>query len=250
MPPLGGENQHTAQSQLPPQYINHAQPAFPEYTRQAQTPYQGQNYSQGQNPYQGQNAGQTPPPYQGPNAGQTPPPYQGPNAGQGPNPYQGQYYSQGQNPYQGPNPYQGQNYGQAQNSYQGQNAGQNQNPYLGQMPPRNPYPPNNPYSPRYDGRTSNNGKATASLVLGIISLIAAWFGYGAILAVVLSIIGIILGVGARKELTPEQGRSMATVGMICSIIALVLSTIVFVSCVVCASALSSVGPAYGSSYKM
>jgi hypothetical protein len=87
----------------------------------------------------------------------------------------------------------------------------------------------------------SKGKATASLVLGIVSLVVAWFGWGAIVAIVLAIIGIILGVGARKELTPEQGRGLATAGMICSIIALALSAIVFISCVICASALTSYG---------
>lgn len=84
------------------------------------------------------------------------------------------------------------------------------------------------------------GKAIAALVLGIISLVLAWFGYAAIVSIVLSIIGIILGVGARKELTADQGRGLATAGMVCSIIALVLSAIVFISCTLCVAAFSSV----------
>lgn len=110
-------------------------------------------------------------------------------------------------------------------------------------------------TPDYNYGAPNNynappskGKATASLVLGIIALVVAWFGYGAIIAIVLSIVGIILGVGARKELTPEQGRGMATAGMICSIIALALSTIVFISCVICVSAFTSTYGAWNSWY--
>ena len=97
-----------------------------------------------------------------------------------------------------------------------------------------------PYQQDAPGR----GNAVASLVLGIIALVVAWFGWGAIIAIVLSIIGIILGINGRKQLTPEQGRGMATAGMVCSIIALVLSAIVFVSCVICASALTGWGTAY------
>lgn len=123
-------------------------------------------------------------------------------------------------------------------------------PQQGYTPPQQGYtPPQQGYAPPQQGYTPpgnysappSKGKATASLVLGIVSLVVAWFGWGAIVAIVLAIIGIILGVGARKELTPEQGRGLATAGMICSIIALALSAIVFISCVICASALTSYG---------
>ena len=56
-----------------------------------------------------------------------------------------------------------------------------------------------------------NGKATAALVLGILSLI--------ICGLPLGIIGIVLGVQARNEM-PEgvPGRGKATAGLVCSII--------------------------------
>ena len=89
-----------------------------------------------------------------------------------------------------------------------------------------PIPPN--------GNSAKN-KATASLVLGIIAVVFMFFGWSAIVSIVLSIVGIVMGVEARKELPPGQ-TSMATAGMTLSVIALVLSGIVFVACVICGAA--------------
>ena len=68
--------------------------------------------------------------------------------------------------------------------------------------------------------------AIASLVLGIISLVLSFFGLGMI-SVFTVIIGIILGVLGRKD--PEK-KGMATAGLICSIIALVLGIVMWVAC--------------------
>lgn len=88
------------------------------------------------------------------------------------------------------------------------------------------------------------GKAIASMVLGIISLVVAWFGYGAILAIILSIVGLILGTQAKKEIPAEMPKGMATAGIVMSIIALALSVIVFVSCVACVGCLAASGALY------
>ena len=82
------------------------------------------------------------------------------------------------------------------------------------------------------------GKAVASLVLGIISVVFAWFGYFAIISIILSIIGIALGVSAKKDMEAAgvyTARGMATAGFVLSLIALVLSAVVFVSCTLCIS---------------
>ncbi|MFY9174281.1 MAG: hypothetical protein WAO24_02890 [Peptococcia bacterium] len=75
--------------------------------------------------------------------------------------------------------------------------------------------------------------AVASLVLGIISLLIALFGGGiSWLAAIPGIIGIILGAQARKD--PEK-KGLATAGLVCSIIGLVLGLIFFIACAACAA---------------
>lgn len=71
--------------------------------------------------------------------------------------------------------------------------------------------------------------AVASLVLGIIALICTFSVYGAWIGLILGIIGIILGIIAKKE----QPSGIATGGFICSLIATILCGIVAVSCTLC-----------------
>lgn len=74
--------------------------------------------------------------------------------------------------------------------------------------------------------------ATASLVLGIISLICALFGYSAILGLILGIIGVVLGAKARKI----NQTGVATAGFVCSLIGLILCGVAIVCVVACAGA--------------
>lgn len=73
------------------------------------------------------------------------------------------------------------------------------------------------------------GSSIASLVLGLISLLCAWFGYGALISIITGIIGIILGIKGNKI----QQTGVGTAGIVLSIIGLVLSIIVFFACVLC-----------------
>ena len=83
----------------------------------------------------------------------------------------------------------------------------------------------------------SNGKAVASLVLGIIALVCVFFGYGAILGVILGIIGIILSISAKKE----NPSGMATAGFVLSLIAVIICVIGFIACVACVGAIGAAG---------
>ena len=82
-----------------------------------------------------------------------------------------------------------------------------------------------------------NGKAIASLVLGIVSVVTIFFGYGALIGIVLGVVGIIWGVMAKKE----APSGMATAGLVLSIIAVALCAISFIACVACIGGLAAFG---------
>lgn len=86
----------------------------------------------------------------------------------------------------------------------------------------------------------SNGKAIASLVLGIVSLVCIFLGYGALLGIILAIIGLIIGTQAKKE----NPSGMATAGVVLSIIGLVACALSFVACVACIGSLAAIGSTY------
>ena len=73
----------------------------------------------------------------------------------------------------------------------------------------------------------------ASLILGILAIILCFTPIPGVIAIICAVVGIILGVLARKN--PEQ-RGLGTAGMIVSIIALAIVIIVIIAAVVCVSA--------------
>ncbi len=85
------------------------------------------------------------------------------------------------------------------------------------------------------GSTPNNNKAVASLVLGIVSVVCVFFGSAAFLGIILGVVGLILGINAKKE----APSSMATAGIILSIVAIAACAIVFIACVACIGFFSS-----------
>ena len=82
-----------------------------------------------------------------------------------------------------------------------------------------------------------NGKAIASLVLGIISLVCALFGFGAFLGIILAIIGVVLGSKARKI----NQTGLATAGFVCSLVGLILNGVAIVCVIACAGAAGIAG---------
>lgn len=86
-----------------------------------------------------------------------------------------------------------------------------------------------------------SGKAVASLVLGIVALLCTFYSsliVPGLLAIALAIIGLVLGVQARRAL-PQGATGMATAGMVLSIIALALGVLFTVSCAACIASLSA-----------
>lgn len=88
------------------------------------------------------------------------------------------------------------------------------------------------------GEAPGYGAAVASLVLGIIAVVLWFFGYSAIVSVVLGIIGLVCAGNAKK-----QGfvGGIRTDGFVLSLIGLIGGALVFVACVACVGALGVLG---------
>ena len=92
----------------------------------------------------------------------------------------------------------------------------------------------------------NDGKglSVASLVLGIISAILAWFYLINVVAIICGIIGIILAAKGKKHATAANATTgLATAGLVLSIIGTCLAGIGFVSCTLCVAAASATSKA-------
>ena len=82
------------------------------------------------------------------------------------------------------------------------------------------------------------GKGTASLVLGIISIVFIFFNIYAFIGLILAIIGLILGIQAKK-INPNDGQAKA--GVVLCIIGIVLTSITFLACTICVGLLAGIG---------
>jgi len=80
-----------------------------------------------------------------------------------------------------------------------------------------------------------NNKATASLVLGIVSLVCICFIYISLIGLACAIIGLIFGIQIRKaaQLEGFTPSGMATAGFVLSIVGLALCALEFIACVSC-----------------
>lgn len=83
--------------------------------------------------------------------------------------------------------------------------------------------------------------AVGSLVCGILSLVCIFFGYGALVGLILGIVAIVLAVNAKKN-GFEDGMQKA--GLILGIIGTVLCGITFVACALCAGAIAAASTMY------
>lgn len=88
----------------------------------------------------------------------------------------------------------------------------------------------------YENNVPGKGAAVASLVLGIIAVVFWFFGYSAIISVVLGIIGLVCASNAQKA---GFVGGLRTAGFVLSLIGLIGGAIAFISCVACVGALGS-----------
>ena len=78
------------------------------------------------------------------------------------------------------------------------------------------------------------GFSIAALVLGVLSLIFAWFYLINIVAIVFGIVGIVLAaIGRKKSIAVGAPAGVGTAGLVLSIIGLCLALIGFISCTLC-----------------
>ena len=83
---------------------------------------------------------------------------------------------------------------------------------------------------QYEGK----GFSIAALVLGIVSVVLAWFYMVNIAALVCGVVGIILAIKGKKAAAAANAPTgMATAGLVLSIIGLVIGFIGFFACTVC-----------------
>jgi len=71
--------------------------------------------------------------------------------------------------------------------------------------------------------------AVASMVLGIVSIVFSFIGGLNFVGLVVGIVGLVLGILAKKK----APSGMATAGIVCSIIGIVLTALVLVACAAC-----------------
>ena len=104
------------------------------------------------------------------------------------------------------------------------------------MPETNNYtPPTLPNDP------PGKSNATASLVLGIIAVVLWFFGYSAIISVILGIVGLIQASRAKELGYEDTTRTAGFIGLIGGALA-------FVACVACVGLFASTGIAAGGLY--
>jgi hypothetical protein len=106
--------------------------------------------------------------------------------------------------------------------------------YNNQQAPNMNYPNNGQPS----GDEPGKGSAIASLVLGIVSIVCWFLGMGAFVGLITGIIGVICASCSKKA---GYTGGIQTGGLVCSIIGLVVSAVVFATCVACVGALGTAG---------
>lgn len=81
--------------------------------------------------------------------------------------------------------------------------------------------------------------AVGALVLGILSLVFAFFVVGfQWVGALIALVGIVLGAMGRRD---PMRAGLATAGLVCSIIGLIFSLLLYIACVACVGGMAGLG---------
>ena len=88
--------------------------------------------------------------------------------------------------------------------------------------------------PSVEHKSAGTGFSVTALVLGILSLILAWFYIVNVSAIIFGIIGIVMAaIGRKKSAAAGAPSGLGTAGLVTSIIGLAIAMVGFISCTVC-----------------
>ena len=75
--------------------------------------------------------------------------------------------------------------------------------------------------------SQNNGAGTAAGVMGIVAVVLMWIPFVDFIAIILGVLAVIMGtIGInRANRTPGLGKGMAITGVVCGIVAIVVSVL-------------------------
>ena len=83
-----------------------------------------------------------------------------------------------------------------------------------------------------NGSDSAKNMAIASMVLGIVAVVFAWFGWGAFVSLACSIVGLVLAVNAKKK---GNTSGMQKAGLVLSLIGIICAIIGLITCIACSA---------------
>ncbi len=103
--------------------------------------------------------------------------------------------------------------------------GYQQQHYAGYDQQGYPYGPPPPYTTQYPPPRTGNGKAIASLVLGIASILFCWLSVFDAIPVLLAFVFGAIARGETKHRPGREGHSPAVAGMVCAAVGAVLAIV-------------------------